>query len=124
MIDHLTIPVNDLEKSKKFYLAALKPLGYELIKEYGEWGLAGLGLEGKANIWLHVQGSHSAMHVAFAATDKARVESFHKEGLEAGGKENGAPGYRKDYGAGYFAAFLLDPSSNNIEMVWHDPGAE
>ena len=49
------------------------------------------------------------------------VDAFHKAGLEAGGADNGAPGYRTEYGPGYYAAFIRDPDGNNIEAVWHDP---
>jgi predicted lactoylglutathione lyase len=46
------------------------------------------------------------------------VERFYKAGLEAGGKDNGAPGVRL-YHPGYYAAFLLDPDGNNVEAVFH-----
>jgi catechol 2,3-dioxygenase-like lactoylglutathione lyase family enzyme len=57
-------------------------------------------------------------HLAFQAKDTATVDAFHKAGLAAGGKDNGAPGERP-YHPGYYAAFLLDPDGNNIEAVYH-----
>ena len=125
MIDHLTVHVNDLAKSKDFYLAALKPLGYELISDYPDWSICGLGADKKPDLWL-AGGSDvkQTAHVAFGTTEKARVDAFHKAALAAGGKDNGAPGYRKEYSPGYYAAFVYDPTGNNIEVVWHDPGAE
>ncbi|MBU6323394.1 MAG: VOC family protein [Patescibacteria group bacterium] len=124
MLDHIGLHVNDLEKSKAFYLAALKPLGYEQLHEFAEWNVVGLGADGKADLWLTGDGAKQAQHVCFRTTEKTRVDAFHEDGLKAGGKDNGAPGYRKDYSPGYYAAFVLDPSGHNIEVVWHDPGAE
>ena len=49
------------------------------------------------------------------------VDRFYKAGLAAGGKDNGAPGLRKDYSPKYYAAFLLDPDGNNVEAVCHLP---
>ena len=41
MIDHISLHVRDFEASKKFYAAALAPLGYTVIMEFP--GVAGLG---------------------------------------------------------------------------------
>jgi hypothetical protein len=49
------------------------------------------------------------------------VEAFYEAGIGAGGADNGAPGYRKDYSPGYYAAFVHDYDGSNIEVVWHDP---
>jgi len=57
------------------------------------------------------------MHVAFAAPDRAAVDRFHAEGLKTGGRDNGRPGLRADYGPKYYAAFLIDPDGNNVEAV-------
>jgi predicted lactoylglutathione lyase len=45
------------------------------------------------------------------------VDRFFKAGVEAGGRDNGGPGIRKDYSPTYYAAFLYDPDGNNIEAV-------
>jgi len=60
------------------------------------------------------------VHLAFQAGDRATVERFHTETIRAGGKDNGAPGERP-YHPGYYAAFVLDPDGNNIEVVFHGP---
>ena len=62
-------------------------------------------------------GSAKGVHIAFVAKDHAAVDGFHKAGLKAGGKDNGAPGPRPGYGPKYYAAFLLDPDGNNVEAV-------
>jgi predicted lactoylglutathione lyase len=59
------------------------------------------------------------VHVAFVAGNRKTVEAFHAAALEAGGKDNGAPGLRPHYHADYFGAFVLDPDGNNIEAVCH-----
>jgi predicted lactoylglutathione lyase len=48
------------------------------------------------------------------------VENFYRAALDAGGKDNGAPGERA-YHPGYYGAFVFDPDGNNIEAVYHGP---
>lgn len=119
MIDHVSIPVADLQRSKRFYTAALKPLGYSLIMEYP--GAAGLGIGGKPDLWLH-QGDPgtSSLHVAIQAPDVEAIEAFYKAALAAGGKDNGRPGPRPQYHARYWGAFVLDADGHNIEAALHN----
>ena len=121
MIDHTGFHVNDIEASKRFYDKALAPLGYSMLTEFPEWKVAGYGANGKSDLWIVGDGCKQQEHVAFAATDKDGVQQFHEAGLAAGGTDNGAPGYRKDYAPGYYAAFVKDPDGHNIEVVFHDP---
>jgi predicted lactoylglutathione lyase len=60
------------------------------------------------------------IHIAFSVNKKADVDSFHKQALELGLKDNGVPGYREMYGPGYYAAFVLDEDQNNIEVVFRE----
>jgi catechol 2,3-dioxygenase-like lactoylglutathione lyase family enzyme len=122
MIDHITVYVNDIEESKLFYSAALKPLGFMLTGEMPEWKLVSFGLKNKPFLWVYAKegGATQQAHLAFAAKDASAVKAFHKAALKAGGKDNGAPGYRKNYNPGYYAAFITDPSGHNIEAVYHD----
>ena len=120
MIHHTSISVSDYEKSKQFYARMLAPLGYVLGIDMPEYKVAGFAHNGAHDFWIG-QNTVGHGHTAFAAIDKASVEAFHKEGLEAGGTDNGAPGYRKEYTPGYYAAFVHDLDGNNIEAVWHDP---
>ena len=117
MYDHVGIRVNDIEASVRFYRAALAPLGHELCSQDASG--AGFGPPGAPALWLHAAEGRavSAMHMAFAAADRAAVEGFHARGLAAGGRDNGGPGLRADYGPRYYAAFLLDPDGNNVEAV-------
>jgi len=117
MYDHIGLKVNDIDASLRFYEAALKPLGHETSSR--DESSAGLGPKGAPALWLTVEKGSAGRgaHVAFRAPDRAAVDRFHKEGLKAGGRDNGPPGLRKDYSPTYYAAFLFDPDGNNVEAV-------
>jgi len=117
MFDHIGLKVSNLEASMRFYREALAPLGSRLDSS-GD-GYAGFGPEGQPALWLYANpGSVSAgTHVALRAANRAAVDRFHAQGLAAGGRDNGAPGVRSDYGPRYYAAFLLDPDGYNVEAV-------
>jgi catechol 2,3-dioxygenase-like lactoylglutathione lyase family enzyme len=118
MIDHIGFAVSDLEKSKAFYEAALAPLGYKLLMDFGE--AVGLG-QARADFWI-ARGSVSAKnHIAFTAPNRAAVKAFYDAAIAAGGEDNGAPGLRPQYHANYFGAFVYDRDGNNIEAVCHLP---
>lgn len=121
-LDHIGIPVSDYTKAKEFYSKALAPLGYVLKSDLAEWKAAGFEQGGKKDVWLG--GDHSPSvhtHVAFSATDKAAVQAFYDAAIAAGAKDNGKPGYRKEYSPGYYGAFVTDPDGHNLEAVFHDP---
>lgn len=120
MIDHVSLHVSDFVKAKEFYAKALAPLGYAVISDYAEWSVAGLGANGKPDLWIKADGAHQASHIALVASSKEMVDGFYKAALEAGAKDNGAPGYRKEYSPGYYGAFVLDVDGHNIEAVFHD----
>src|SRR4051812_33493002 len=106
MIDHASVKVSDFEKSKAFYSKLLAPIGYKLLSDYAEYKAAGFGEDKNSDFWIGGSDSvEDSNHVAFTAKDKAAVDGFHKAGIDAGGADNGAPGYRKDYSPGYYAAF-------------------
>jgi predicted lactoylglutathione lyase len=117
MIAHVSLPVSDFQKSKTFYLKALTPLGYRNNMEYGE--AAGFNDGKNTDFWISKETSIVPTHVAFEASTAQQVTEFYKAALAAGGKDNGAPGYR-DYWPGYYAAFVHDPDGNNVEAVWYD----
>jgi predicted lactoylglutathione lyase len=61
------------------------------------------------------------LHLCFFAREKEKVDAFHRAGIEAGFRSNGAPGYR-EYDAGYYAAYLLDPDGNIVEALYREIG--
>lgn len=117
MYDHIGLKVANLDSSVRFYRAALAPLGHVLCAQ--EEAYAGFGPKDAPALWLHAAkgGGGAGAHVALRAADRSAVERFYNEGLKAGGRDNGAPGPRPDYGPDYYAAFLFDPDGNNIEAV-------
>ena len=127
MFDHVGFAVADFEKSKDFYLKALKPLGATLQMEVtremtGGEAHAGFGIDGPS-FWIgEGKKKVSGVHVAFQAKDRATVDSFHAAALAAGGKDNGKPGLRPHYHKDYYGAFVLDLDGNNVEAVCHAPG--
>ncbi|MCK3778950.1 VOC family protein [Ensifer sesbaniae] len=124
MFDHVKFGVRDFAVSKAFYLRALEPLGVTIIAE-GEpsYGVE-LSSRGKASLCLHQTEEKPAhLHIAFAADSRQQVDAFYRAALEAGGKDNGAPGLRPRYHANYYAAFVLCPDGHNIEAVYHEPEA-
>src|SRR5262245_34489161 len=120
MLDHVSIGVTDIARSKTFYDAALRPLGIERL--YAEGDACGYGLNRKAFFWIGPRASVlTGTHIAFAATDRGIVDAFHAAALATGGRDNGAPGLRPRYHADYYGAFILDPDGHNIEAVCRLP---
>ena len=118
MIDHLTLSSSKYEVSKIFYQAALAPLGYKLVKEFGN-DVAGFGIGDRLDFWLANDGQKTqpVFHLAFVAETRAQVNEFYRLALAAGGRDNGAPGLREKHGPTYYAAFVYDPDGQNIEAV-------
>lgn len=129
MIDHLSTYATDFEATRRFYEAALKPLGsavaLELVAtwdpEFPTRRMAAFGPDGRPVFWVIEQRVASTpRHVAFGARSAEAVKAFHRAALQAGGRDNGAPGPRPQYSAGYFGAYVLDPDGNNVEAVFHE----
>jgi catechol 2,3-dioxygenase-like lactoylglutathione lyase family enzyme len=123
VIDHMSIGVSDLRASREFYLAALAPLGFA---EIGSWSddarEVAFGPDDLDDfaISTHYPAAPGG-HVAFAADSREQVDAFHAAALAAGGTDNGGPGIRPEYSAGYYGAFVLDPDGYNVEAVFHEP---
>ncbi len=117
MYDHVGLRVADLDASVHFYEAALGALGHVLASR-DDTG-AGFGPKAAPALWLTLARAdkNKGTHVAFRSKSRADVEGFYAAGLKAGGKDNGRPGPRPDYGPTYYAAFLIDPDGNNVEAV-------
>ena len=125
MFDHVKFGVSDFAASKAFFLKALEPLGLTVVSE----GQPTYGVElspkgGKASLCLYQTKKKPApLHLAFMAGNREQVEAFYRAAMEAGGKDNGAPGLCPEYHANYYAAFVIGPDGHNIEVVCHDPEA-
>ena len=125
MFDHVKFGVSDFAASKAFFLKALEPLGVVVAGE----GAPTYGVElcppgGKVSLCLfQTEEKPAHLHLAFVAENRGQVDAFHRAALEAGGKDNGAPGLRPHYHANYYAAFVIGPDGHNIELVCHKPEA-
>jgi catechol 2,3-dioxygenase-like lactoylglutathione lyase family enzyme len=126
MIAHVSIGVSDVERSKRFYDAALEPLGHSRVRAARV--LVGYGY-GAHRIALWVVAAErpvpaddkSGLHICFAAPSAAAVDAFHAAAMGAGGRDNGAPGPRTVYSPDYYAAFIIDPDGYRIE-AYYGPG--
>lgn len=125
LLDHVSISVRSIARTKGFYVAVMAALGVAPVYERAD--AIGFGERNRAgddgHTYISVFESAAASpdprrHCCFRAGSKAQVDAFHAAGLAAGGQSAGAPGLR-DYHAGYYAAFLLDPEGNKIEAVLH-----
>ncbi|MGE0004658.1 MAG: VOC family protein [Parvibaculaceae bacterium] len=118
-IDHISIGVRNIEAARTFYDAVLEPLGIRRL--YDGLDFAAYGKDDKDDLSIHQGGEawcpDPKVHIAFCAGSREAVEAFHRRGLDAGGRDDGAPGIREDYGEDYFAAFLRDPDGQRIEAV-------
>jgi catechol 2,3-dioxygenase-like lactoylglutathione lyase family enzyme len=118
MIHHVSIGVRNVGRTKAFYDAALAPIGYSCLSS--DDASLGYGKESVA-FWISLSESpvaadpNSGLHFCFIAPTRKSVEGFHKAALASGGRDNGKPGLRTDYGPKYFAAFVIDPDGHRIE---------
>jgi catechol 2,3-dioxygenase-like lactoylglutathione lyase family enzyme len=117
-IDHLWIRVSDVEASTHFYETVGPAAGFRVGSESAE-----------RTHFACVSGSFSVVagerptenvHLAFVAGDDETVDRFHRDATAAGYRDNGSPGERAVYHEGYYAAFVLDPDGNNVEVVNHN----
>jgi len=118
MINHVSIGVRDVAKTKRFYDAALKPLGYTCLSQSP--GSLGYGRDSVA-LWISLADKpvpaddKSGLHFCFDAPTRKSVDAFHAAALRTGGRDNGKPGLRADYSPTYYAAFVVDPDGYRIE---------
>jgi catechol 2,3-dioxygenase-like lactoylglutathione lyase family enzyme len=118
MIDHVSIGVRDVGKAGRFYDATLAPLGYKRLYDGAE--ALGYGAESpmlwvmKAERPVPVDEA-SGLHFCLEAASRAAVDGFHTAAVKSGGRDNGKPGLRKDYGDNYYAAFVTDPDGYRLE---------
>jgi catechol 2,3-dioxygenase-like lactoylglutathione lyase family enzyme len=118
MLDHVSIGVRDIANAKRFYDAAMKPLGFACLS--ADDSSLGYGKEA-AGFWIYAaerpvpDDPKSGLHFCFVAPSRASVAAFHTAALANGGRDNGKPGVRKDYGPHYYAAFVFDPDGYRLE---------
>lgn len=114
VFDHVQIGVRDAGASIGFYKTVLAALEIPPLWERADGAQF-------ANLVVREGEPGGPVHIAFVAASREQVDAFHRAGIEAGSRDNGAPGVREQYsseeGGVYYAAFLLDPDGNNVEAV-------
>ena len=114
MFDHVGIAVADLAASERFYRTVLSALGVEPsyadaeLVEWEDWAIGPTDREHPVT---------RGLHVGFRARDPAQVDAFWRAGVDAGYRDDGAPGLRTQYAPTYYGGFLLDPDGNSVEAV-------
>lgn len=120
MIDHVTIKVSNLEKSREFYEKAFAPLGYKVA--FGKNGVFYAFDIGKGFLFEIAQHNDecqiTSVHIAFRVQNQEKVREFYRAAIAAGATDNGAPGPRPAYTENYYACFVLDPDGHNIESMF------
>lgn len=125
MLHHISLAVSDLQRSANFYGSALACLGY--VQVWADSKAVGYGYAGgedKFAIKVQTDGvvaPTAGFHLAFAAPSREAVAAFHAAAIKHGGRDNGAPGLRPQYGENYFAAFVMDPDGYRVEAVINSP---
>ena len=120
MIDHVSLPVRDLERAVPFYEATLGAIGFVRLETRP--ATVGFGKR-YPELWLNLRPelapipAESGAHVCLRARGAAAVDAFFAAALAAGGAADGPPGLRPQFGEGYYAAFVRDPDGNRIEAV-------
>jgi len=129
VIDHVSLGVADMGRSKAFYDAALGALSVKRVMDFADadYAASGYGAGQEPQFWIGAgkvgerpQPSEGT-HVAFAASSRTAVDAFYAAAMKAGGRDNGKPGLRPNYHPNYYAAFVIDPDGHHVEVVCHRP---
>ena len=122
-VNHVSITVNNVEKSRAFYDRLLPALGYRLLFEQPKT----FGYEGADGLKLYFAQAHEAAtfdryrvglhHLALNAPDRAFVDDVHQKLVSWGVTILDAPAEYPKYEAGYYAVFFLDPDGMKLEVV-------
>ncbi|MDX6751970.1 VOC family protein [Geminicoccaceae bacterium 1502E] len=131
MIDHLSLAVADIDRSRAFYDRVMPALGARRMQDLEEedYLASGYGCrEGEPVFWVGAARVASrpppipeGQHVAFAAARRPAVDAFYVAAIAAGATDNGGPGLRPHYHPNYYAAFVIDPDGHRLEAVCHQP---
>ena len=123
-IDHVSVYVRDFTLSKSFYTNVLATIGYKNLYENKDDRFVGFGITRPLFWVIESKETLHPSHVALSVDSKNVVEDFYNVALSNKAKDNGKPGYRDIYGAGYYASFILDEDGNNIEVVFREDKQE
>jgi catechol 2,3-dioxygenase-like lactoylglutathione lyase family enzyme len=124
-IDHLTVRVSDYERSKRFYAQTLEPLGFAILLDWYDKRRAYLGVPPESSsLWLVESDSAGTLDIALAASSSDAVDAFQAAATAAGARTVHEPGIRPECSNRYYAARVLDPDGNSIEVVHRTTATE
>lgn len=115
-LDHISIPVADVARTRDFYEAVLTTLGWK-CSGFRDGLYVAFKKDGSPALYFNPADKVGVVHLAFKARSEDEVQAFFDAGLAAGGADNGPPGPRPDYGQSYYACFVFDPDGHNVEAV-------
>jgi catechol 2,3-dioxygenase-like lactoylglutathione lyase family enzyme len=116
-IDHVAVRVSDVVASSAFYSAIGNAAGLTIRRQTPDRAMFSVGAADGSLLVIADEPTQN-IHIAFSGDDDD-VRRFHADATAAGYRSNGEPGERPRYHEGYYAAFVLDPDGNNIEVVNH-----
>jgi catechol 2,3-dioxygenase-like lactoylglutathione lyase family enzyme len=123
-IDHLTVPVSDYRQGKAFYTRVLAPLGLVALLDWPDRQRAYFGVKGEpSSLWVVESATAGSLDVTLAAESTNVVDWFYSAALGASADSVQEPGFRGDYNRDYYAARVLDPDGNAIEVVFRRDAA-
>lgn len=123
IISHVSIGTNRFPEARAFYEKVLAALGCKVVMEFD--GAAAFGRQ-FPEFWIQkpfdggTAETANGVHFSFFARSKNEVDAFHKAALAAGGKDEGKPGGRKEYGEPFYGAFIRDLDGHKIEATFWD----
>jgi len=124
-IDHLTVQVSDYERSKRFYAQVLEPLGFAILLDWYDKRRAYLGVPPEtSSLWLVESDVAGTLDIALAAPSAEAVAAFQAAAAAAGARTLHEPGIRPECSNRYYAARVLDPDGNSIEVVHRTAATE
>ncbi|MGJ3264611.1 MAG: VOC family protein [Salinarimonas sp.] len=133
IFSHVMVGANDVARLVAFYDAVLAPLG--LARGHTEPDGSDTDRAGACwtrpetgwpQFWVQAPFDRrpasvgNGVQVSFMAPSRAAVDATHAAAMAAGGTDEGSPGERPHYGAGYYGAYCRDPEGNKIHFV-HTP---
>lgn len=131
MISYVTIGAEDLDAAKRFYNTVLPALGY--MQTEGPEGLSYAlpmpdGIQPvlpdfyvKPTFNGAPATAGNGVMIAFEAHNQKQVSALHAAALNAGGTDEGAPGFRPNYGPRFYVGYLRDPQGNKIALYSSHP---
>lgn len=131
MLSYITVGADDVPRSGRFYTAILTPLGYQKTEAADGIEFTAPDVPGRPNglaaVYVKKPWDGKAATVgngsmtAFRAETHEMVRSLHAAGLEAGGADEGAPGFRDEYSDHFYVGYLRDPLGNKVAIFCANP---